>query len=94
MIKHIVLWTLHNPADGPRMKELLESCRNVVPGIVALEVGLRTDALEANADVVLYSVFKDKAALDAYQNHPDHVAVKGQIKPMCASRTVLDYAAA
>ena len=45
MIKHIVIWTLHNPADAPRMKALLESCRNVVPGILALEAGIRTDGL-------------------------------------------------
>lgn len=93
MIKHIVIWTLHNPADAPRMKQLLESCRHVVPGIEALEVGLRNDGLEANADVVLYSAFKDKAALDAYQEHPDHMAVKAQLKPLCSSRTVVDYAA-
>ena len=38
-------------------------------------------------------VFEDKAALDAYQDHPDHMAVKAKVKPMCFSRTVLDYAA-
>ena len=62
-------------------------------GPITLEVGLRTDGLEANGDVVLYSVFEDKATLDAYQDHPDHMAVKAQVKPMCSSRTVLDYAA-
>ena len=93
MIKHIVIWSLHNPADAPRMKELLESCRHCVPGIITLEVGLRTNGLEAKGDVVLYSVFEDKATLDAYQDHPDHMAVKAQVKPMCSSRTVLDYAA-
>ena len=28
MIKHIVSWSLHNPADAPRMKELLEMFRH------------------------------------------------------------------
>ena len=92
MIKHIVIWTLHNPADAPRMKALLESCRNVVPGILALEAGIRTDGLEANADVVLYSAFADQTALAAYQQHPHHVAVAGQIGPLRQTRTVLDYA--
>ena len=93
MIKHIVIWTLHNPADAPRMKALLESCRNVVPGILALEAGIRTDGLEANADVVLYSAFESKEVLDAYQEHPDHMAVNAQVKPLCSSRTVVDYEA-
>ena len=92
MIKHIVIWTLHNPADAPRMKALLESCRNVVPGILALEAGIRTDGLEANADVVLYSAFADQAALQAYQQHPHHVAVAAQVGPLCQTRTAIDYA--
>ena len=91
MIKHIVMWTLHNPADAPRMKELLESCRTVVPGILAFEVGIRSEGLEANADVALYSAFADRAALAAYQQHPHHLAVAAQIGSMRQTRTVLDY---
>lgn len=91
MIKHIVIWTLKNPADAPEMKALLESCKAVVPGIVAFEVGIRSDALEANADVVLYSAFEDRAALAAYQQHPHHVAVGARIAHMRQTRTVLDY---
>lgn len=93
MIKHIVMWTLKDPADAPKMKALLESCRSVVPGIVAFEVGTRTEELEANADVVLYSVFEDQAALAAYQQHPHHVDVASQIGPLRQTRTVLDYEA-
>ena len=93
MIKHIVMWTLKNPADIPKMKQLLESCQAVVPGIAAFEVGVRSEGLEANADVVLYSAFESKEVLDAYQDHPDHMAVKAQVKPLCSSRTVVDYEA-
>lgn len=91
MIKHIVMWTLKDPADAPKMKALLESCRAVVPGIVAFEVGTRTEELEANADVVLYSAFEDQAALAAYQQHPHHLNVAAQIGPLRQTRTVLDY---
>lgn len=91
MIKHIVMWTLKDPADALKMKALLESCRAVVPGIVAFEVGMRTEGLEANADVVLYSAFEDQAALAAYQQHPHHLNVAAQIGPLRQTRTVLDY---
>lgn len=92
MIKHIVIWTLNNPTDAPRVKQLLDSCQGIVPGMLEFEVGIRSEGLEANADVVLYSAFADQAALAAYQQHPHHVAVAGQIGPLRQTRTVLDYA--
>ena len=39
-----------------------------MPGIVSFEVGVLTQGLEANCDVVLVSTFADSVALDAYQN--------------------------
>ena len=93
MIKHIVIWTLKNPADAPEMKAMLESCRDVVPGIAAFEVGIRSAEFEANADVVLYSAFEDQAALAAYQQHPHHQAVGAKIAQMRQTRTVIDYEA-
>ena len=63
----------------------------LVPGMLEFEVGIRTDDLEANADVVLVSTFSDAAALDAYQNHPQHKAVSAQLGPLRKARSVLDY---
>ncbi len=91
LIKHIVIWTLKDPADARSMKALLDGCKAVVPGILEFEVGIRTDGLEANADVVLYAAFEDKAALAAYQAHPHHQAVGAQIAQMRQSRVVVDY---
>lgn len=91
MIRHIVIWKLKRPEDAPRFKALLDSCKALVPGIVEFEVGLRGDGLEANADVVLVSTFTDKAALDAYQNHPRHKAVGAELGPLRETRAVLDY---
>jgi Stress responsive A/B Barrel Domain len=75
MIKHIVMWKLKDQAEGAdraanaaRMKALLDGCRDIVPGIVEFEVALAGAGLEATYDVVLYAVFADKAALDAYQD--------------------------
>lgn len=91
MIRHIVMWTLHDPADAPRFKALLDSCATLVPGIVEFGVGIREPGLEANADVVLVSTFTDAAQLDAYQHHPQHKAVGAQLGAMRASRHVVDY---
>ncbi|HET9024228.1 MAG TPA: Dabb family protein [Burkholderiaceae bacterium] len=98
MIKHIVMWKLKDHAEGAdkaanaaNMKALLDGCRDVVPGIVEFEVALARPGLEATYDVVLYSVFADQAALDAYQDHPKHVAVKPFIGAVRLERQCMDY---
>ena len=91
MIKHIVMWKLKDAGKTPVFKAQLESCANLVPGMLAFEVAIRTDELEANCDVVLYSGFEDKAALAAYQHHPQHQQVSGVLGALRETRTVLDY---
>lgn len=91
MIRHIVMWQLRNAADAPRFKELLDSCKGLVPGMHEFEVGIRCDDLEATVDVVLVSTFSDAASLDAYLGHPHHKAVGAQLGPMRDTRSVLDY---
>jgi quinol monooxygenase YgiN len=91
MIHHIVFWTLKNPAEAPRFKQLLDSCAQVVPGIHAFDVAIRSEGLEANVDVALVSVFADAAALQAYQQHPHHQAVAAELGAMRAARHVLDF---
>ena len=98
MIKHIVMWQLKDHAQGAdkaanaaKMKALLDGCRDIVPGMLAFEAALAQPGLEATYDVVLYSEFTDKAALDAYQDHPDHVAIKPFIGAIRQERQCMDY---
>ena len=49
--------------------------------------------LEATYDVVLHAVFTEKAALDAYQEHPRHVAIKPLIGVVRLERHCMDYEA-
>jgi heme-degrading monooxygenase HmoA len=98
MLKHIVMWKLKDQAEGAdkasnarKMKELLDPCANIVPGILKFEVALAQTGLEATYDVVLYSEFASKAALDAYQEHPQHVALKPFIGAIREARQCMDY---
>lgn len=98
MIKHIVMWKLKEHAEGEdkatnmrKLKALLETCRDIVPGLVKLEVGLATPHLEASYDVVLYSEFTDTTALDAYQKHPTHEAIKSFVAAVRLERQCMDY---
>lgn len=91
MIRHVVIWTLKDPADAPRFRALLDSCRGLVDGMTEFETGIRTEGMEANADVLLVSTFRDAAALAAYLQHSHHQAVAAQLGPLRASRCVLDH---
>ena len=98
MIKHIVMWKLKEQAEGAdratnarKMKELLEACAGIVPGMLKLEVGLAQPGLEATYDVVLYSEFASREALDAYQEHPQHQALKPFFGAVREGRQCMDY---
>lgn len=73
MIRHIAMQKLNDTANAPDFKARLhlDTRRQLVPGMHAFEVAIRTPGLEANCDVVLYSEFENSAALTAYQNHPN-----------------------
>jgi hypothetical protein len=99
MIKHIVMWKLKDFAEGAdkaanaaKMKQMLDTCASLVPGTLKFEVALAQPGLEATYDVVLYSEFASKEALDAYADHPDHVAIKPFIGAVRAERQCMDYA--
>ena len=96
MVKHIVFWKLKSAGAGraqgaQRIKALLESLRGRVEGMRHLEVGINFEASDAAWDVALYCEFDSRSALDAYQDHPAHVAVKGEIGALRESRAVVDY---
>lgn len=98
MLKHIVMWKLKEFAEDAdkhtnarKMKERLDACAEIVPGILKFEVAIAQAGLEATYDVVLYSEFAGKAALDAYQSHPQHVALKPFFGAIREARQCMDY---
>jgi hypothetical protein len=98
VIRHIVMWTLKDHAEGAdrtanaaRMKALLDSCRGLVPGMRRFDVVTPQPGLEATCDVLLDSEFDSRAALDAHQAHPAHVAIKPFIGAVRSTRQCFDY---
>jgi hypothetical protein len=91
MICHNVLWRLKNPADAETFRAELLSCRALVPGLRRYDVGLRRDELPGNVDVALVAWFDDAQALNAYLDHPQHLAVSQRIGPLRSERHVLDF---
>jgi hypothetical protein len=98
VVKHVVLWRLKPEAHGQpaahnarAIKRKLEALRGRIPGMLRLEVGLDFSREETSSDVALYAEFESRAALDAYQTHPEHEAVKAFILEARSERRLVDY---
>lgn len=98
MIRHLVMWRLHDEADGRgreenarRIQEALEGLRGRIPGLLAIEVGVDFSGDADAAHIVLYSEFTDREALVAYHHHPLHEAIKPLVAACRSERRVVDY---
>lgn len=98
MVKHIVFWKLKERAAGASraenarlLKERLEALDGRIPGMLRAEVGIDFDRSAGAWDVALYSEFESREALDVYQDHPEHVAVKDFVLEVREDRAVVDY---
>ena len=92
------MWKLKDFAEGAskaenaiRIKEELEGLMENIIEIKAIEVGININPTEAAYDVVLYSEFEDEAALEIYQNHPEHLRLGDFISKVRTERAVVDY---
>ena len=97
MIKHIVMWRLKEKdpknANARMIKQKLEALRDRIPGMLKIEVGIDFSCTSDSSDVVLYSEFESRDALDLYQSHPEHEAIKPLVMNLRIERRVVDYEA-
>ena len=78
MLTHIVVWKYRSDTPQAARDEhvmRLRSLSSVVPGIESFSVGFDSLHLPRSHDTGLVALFRDRAALDAYTVHPDHVKV-------------------
>jgi hypothetical protein len=93
------MWKLKEDAgatraeNAMRVKEWLDACRNAVPGILRFEAVVAQEGLEATCDVMLYSEFASREALEAYNMHPLHLLLKSRVAPLREGRYSFDYQA-
>ena len=78
MLTHIVIWKYR--ADVPQAARAehvarLRALAGVIPEVVSLRVGFDKLRLPRSYDTGLVAVFRDRAGLDAYTEHPQHVEV-------------------
>ncbi|GAG40558.1 unnamed protein product [marine sediment metagenome] len=98
MVKHIVMWNLKESAEGrskdeniQEMKARLEGLKDKIGEIKFLEVGINFNETGDAFDMVLYTEFENREALDIYQNHPEHIRVRDFVRGVRLARKVVDY---
>ena len=76
MFTHIVIWKYLDEVQQEIRDQhvsLLRSLPAQVPEIISLSVGFDVLKLPRSYDTGLVAVFRDRAGLDAYTAHPEHV---------------------
>ena len=98
MIKHIILWTLHDEAEGAtkadnaqKAKKLFEALNGKITGLLKMEVGIDTVGTMHSVDLAMYSEFESIDALEYYQEHPEHLKLKPFMMAIRRERYVIDY---
>ncbi len=94
MVKHIVIWKL--PEENKKenalfLKEKLEALNGQIPGMIKLELGVDFSKMDISGDIVLYSEFETKEALDAYQVNPLHKEAAKYVRELAVERRIVDY---
>jgi len=97
MIKHIVMWNLlgdnaeEKQRNAQRLKSAFEGLGARIPGLLRLEIGLDVSRVDYACDVVLYSEFESRQALDAYADHPEHLRVRRELEGLRITRHQVDF---
>ena len=94
MVRHVVFFKFKaavNETDRAEVVALLKALPERVPGILKPEVGEDFLKSPRSYDVALVFGLADRAALDRYQNHPNHTLVVARIRPLCESVVVVDF---
>ena len=78
MLTHIVIWKYRADVEQAVRDEHLNRLRrlaSLIPAIEEFRVGADVLGLPRSYDTGLVATFRDRAALEAYTVHPEHVLV-------------------
>ena len=98
-VRHIVMWRLRGDTPQERIaarakvKSAFEGLRGLIDGLTHVEIGIDISDVDYACDVVLVSEFTDRAALDAYAAHPEHLRVRQELADLRIARFQVDYLA-
>ncbi|MDI4663996.1 Dabb family protein [Xanthobacter autotrophicus] len=98
-IRHIVMWRVRGDTPEERatarlkVKAAFEGLKGRIEGLNHIEIGLDVSDVDYACDVVLVSEFANRADLEAYANHPEHLRVRRELSDLRIARFQVDYVA-
>ena len=78
MLTHIVIWKYRADVEQAVRDEHVARLRrlaSIIPEVLSLSVGFDVIKLPRSYNTGLVATFRDRAALDAYTVHPEHILV-------------------
>lgn len=94
MLTHIVCWKYKPEITEDQRKDHIARLRalpGIIPDIISFNVGTDILHLDRSFDTGLVSVFADRAALDAYTDHPEHQKVAALGKEIAQQAVSVDF---
>lgn len=91
MIRHVVCHKYTDKAQAEKIKPMLLSLMGQVPSLRAIEVGTDVLGSKRSYHLVTICTFDDLAGLEAYKDHPAHVAVREYIHSVLESSVAVDF---
>jgi len=97
VIRHVVMWNVRGDtaaersANIDRLQRSFHSLRGRIPGLLSLEIGVDVSRVGYACDVVLFSEFESREALESYAVHPEHLRVKDEVGDLRIARYQVDY---
>jgi hypothetical protein len=94
MLTHIVVWKYRADVEEVVREEhvaMLRRLSSLVPGTESLNVGFDVLRLPRSYDTGLVATFRDRAALEAYTVHPEHILVADMGRRISESVVSVDF---
>ncbi|HKB66821.1 MAG TPA: Dabb family protein [Pyrinomonadaceae bacterium] len=94
MLTHIVIWKYKSDVE-PEVREehvrMLRALASIIREVESLSVGFDVVKLPRSFDSGLVALFRDRAALDAYTVHPEHIKVAAFGKTISEQVASVDF---
>jgi hypothetical protein len=94
MLTHIVIWKYNSDVEQEVREDhvrMLHALASVIPEVESLSVGFDLLRLPRSFDSGLVAVFRDRAALEAYTIHPEHIKVAAFGKAISEQVASVDF---
>lgn len=93
-VEHIVLMKLKEPKPEKEVANLLRACEahfDKIPNVISSSLGANFKAKPDGYTHAILVRLKDKAALEVYSPHPEHMAAAKLLQSMFTDFTSLDF---